>query len=73
MLCLQLIKDAEDEDAYHASFGSDVTCLKHKTQVALYLLQPCAGGYLPRVVCASSYFSFVSTLDALNENGLKHT
>ena len=73
MLHLKLLKNVEDEYAHLAAFHNDGLCLAHGTQVALYLLQPWEGAYPPRVVCADSYFSCLSTLDAWNANGLKHT
>ena len=59
MLCHKLVKTVEDENACLADLGSDGACLTHGTQEALCLLQ-------------DSYFSSVSTLDALNANGMKH-
>ena len=68
MLQLKLVKKAEDSDAHLGALGSDSACLTNGTQDALYLLWKWAGMYTPRVVCADSYFSYVSTCDALNEN-----
>ena len=72
MLRLKLEKYVKDEDAHLVSLDSDGACLSHGIQVALFLLQPCAGAYPPRVVCTDSYFSSVFTIHALNANGLMH-
>ena len=36
----KLAKNLEDQNAHLAALGSDGTCLTHRTQVELYLLQP---------------------------------